>query len=287
MSISRVSELAKVLADNSRVHTQFIYKTSHADGINGDVIDLSMAAGNPKFNAYVGDQTSFTPLTGSGNNGIYTGAAESGRTKYLTHWWLQTVSANNVPSTYQLLDYVGFYPLVDLDSTDIQEMDNTQTLSRHTTGEGLRMMLVVTTPSALDANFTISYTNEQGVAGRTSSGSLGVSAFTGNIRTATESTFAVGKISPFLALQDGDKGVRSIESFTMASSAGGFAVLVLVKPLAQMTLLESPTVTETDFLVDQARVIEIDDSAYLNMIFQTGSSITPAVLRGGITVARI
>jgi hypothetical protein len=286
MPIIGPAQLGKILGDNSRVHTQFIHKTSHADGGAGDFIDLSMAAGTPKFNAYVGDQAAFTPMQGSGNFGIYTGEAEPGRTKYLTHWWLQTMSANNIPGTFHMLDYIGFYPLIDLDSTDVQELENLVPLTRHTDGKGLRLMLVITTPSASNADFTVSYTNELGVVGRIASGSVGVGAFTGNIITATESTFAAGKRGPFLALANGDTGVQSVQSITFAASAGGFAALVLVRPLAELTLLESPTVTESDLLMKSGRVVDIADDAYLNMIFTTGGSITPAILRGGITVAR-
>lgn len=286
MVFNGTAQLAQVLSDNSRVHTQFIHKTSHADGNAGDFIDLSMAAGNPKFNAYVGDQGAFTPMSGTGNFGIYTGEGESGRSKYLSHWWLQTMSANNIPGTFHLLDYVGFYALVDLDSTDVQEMENLVPPTRNTDGNGLRLMFVTTTPSTSNADFTISYTNELGVAGRIATGSTGVSAFAGNIITSTEATFGAGKRGPFLALQNGDNGVRSVQSVTFAAAAGGFAALVLVRPLAQLVLLESPTVTETDFLREMGRVVEIADDAYINMIFTTGGSITPAILRGGITVAR-
>lgn len=286
MPITGVAQLAKVLADNSRVHTQFIHKTSHADGNSGDFIDLSMAAGNPKFNAYVGDQAAFTPMVGSGNFGIYTGEAEAGRSKYLTHWWLQTMSGNNIPGTFLMLDYVGFYALIDLDLTDLQEMENLVPPTRNADGNGLRLMLVTTTPSTAIADFTISYTNELGISGRIATGSTGVASFAGNIVTSAEIPYVAGKRGPFIALANGDNGVRSVESVTFAAAAGGFAALVLVRPLAQLVLLESPTVTETDFLRETGGVTEIANDAYVNMIFTTGGSITPAILRGGITVAQ-
>lgn len=285
MAFANVSELADVLAANTRVHMQFIHKTTHADGASGNVIDLSMAAGNPKYNAYVGDQTTFTPMQGDGNFGIYTGEAEPGRTKYLTHWWLQTMSANNV-GTFFLLDYVGFYPLIDFDSTDQQDLDNTATPTRNQDGAGLRMMLVTTTPSAQNADFTVSYTNQAGVAGRTITCSAGVAAFTGNIITGVTGTYVAGACGPFLPLAEGDTGVRSVQSITFAASAGGFGALVLVRPIEQLTLLENATVTELDLLLNRGRVAPIADDAYLNMIAHINGSVTPAVLRGGITIAR-
>lgn len=285
-AIANIAELADVLSENSRVHTQFIHKTSHADANTGDIIDLSMAPGTPKFNAYVGNQASFTPLIGSGNFGIYTGESEPGRTKYLTHWWLQTMSANNT-GTYKILDYVGFYPLIDMDSTDEQLLDNSTPLPRNTDGRGLRMMLVTTTPSTADANISIKYTNQDGVSGQIVNASVGVSGFAGNIFTAQGPTFGANKRAPYLPLANGDTGVRLVESVTLASSAGGFAALVLVRPLAHINLIESPTVTELSMLRERGRPIAIADDAYLNLVNDASGSITPAVLRGGITIARI
>jgi hypothetical protein len=286
MAFRNVAELAQVLADNSRVHQQFIHKSSHADGGAGDFVDLSMAAGTPKYNAYVGNQGVFTPLVADGNFGIYTGAAEAGRKKYLTQFWLQTLSANNIPGTYWLLDYVGFYPLIDLDDTAEQILENPVAPTRHATGAGLRLMLVTTTPSIASSNFTLLYTNQEGTPGRTLTAASGIGSYTGNIIANPNPNFAANGRGPFLQLANGDTGVRSVQSLTMAASAGGFAALVLVKPIAQLTLLESPTVTELDLLALRGAVPEIADDAYLNLIFTSSGSITPAVLRGGITIVR-
>lgn len=285
-AIPNVAALATVLADNSAVTTTFIHKTSHADANTGDIIDLSMAAGIPKFNAYVGNQATFTPLSGAGNFGIYTGESEPGKTKYLTHWWMQTMSANNI-GTYKILDYIGFYPLIDMDSTDEQVMDNTTPATRHLDGVGLRLMLVTTTPSTANADIAISYTNQAGTPGQVVNFSVGISAFTGNIFTAQEPTFGAGKRAPYLPLANGDTGVRSVQSVTLAAAAGGFAALVLVKPLAHLNLLESPTVTELSMIRERGRPIPIADDAYLNLVNDASGSVTPAVLRGGITIARL
>lgn len=285
-AIPNVAALADVLSDNTAVTTSFIHKTSHADGGAGDIVDLSMAPGTPKFNAYVGNQAAFTPMIGGGNFGIYTGESEPGKTKYLTHWWMQTMSANNI-GTYKILDYIGFYPLIDMDSTDQQDLDNTVPATRHLDGQGLRLMLVTTTPSTANADVSISYTNQAGTPGRVVNFSVGVSAFAGNIFTAQAATFSANKRCPYLPLANGDTGVRSVESITLAASAGGFAALVLVRPIAHLNLLENATVTELSMLRERGRPIAVADDAYLNLVNDASGSITPAVLRGGITIARL
>jgi hypothetical protein len=288
MAIIGTSQLAQVLSDNTSVHTQFIHKTGQPAAAAGVASDLSMAAGIPKFNAYVGDQGAFTPLIGSANAGIYTGEAESGKTKYLTHWWLSTQGANT-PCTVWMCDYVGFYPLIDMDSTDLQELENVQTIPRYTDGNGLRIMIVQTITAANIADFVITYTNEKGVAGRTITCALGATTVSGNISHAPEATFLSNKRCIFLPLQDDDQGVRSIQSIQFLGNAGGFGAIVLVKPLCQTTLLEQNTICELDLLRETGRAIDIEDDAYLNMIMCRGDSgsLASAVLRGGITVARI
>lgn len=284
--IPNVASLAQVLADNSRVHEQFIYKTTHADGSSGDGVDMSMAAGTPKYNAYVGDQGRFTPMSGAGNFGIYTGASETGRSKYLARLALQTMSANNV-GTFILADYLGFYALVDLDDTAEQVLENDQVPTRYADGAGVRMMFVTTTPSTGTANITVSYTNQNGVAGRIATSSLGTGLAAGSIVTAPVGTFTANMRGPWLGLADGDTGVRSVQSVTLNQSMGGFGALVLVKPIEQINLIESPTVAEITPLVHRGRIPKIADDAYLNFIFRASGSITPAVLAGSLTIVRM
>jgi len=286
MGFNTVSTVAQKLDANSEVWLSFIHKTSCPDGSAGDWIDLSMAPGTPKYNAYVGDQATFTPLNGVGNDGIYTGESAPGKSKYLASWWMQTMSVDNVPATVYLLDYVGFYPMIDLDSTDPQYMDNTVPLPRYTDGRGLRMFLVATISTATSVNLTIKYTNQDGISGRTSSNSLMIGAFTGNIISTPRPSYTATLRGPFCALDGGDIGVRSVEEILLDASAGGFGCLVLAKPIAQLFLGEMGVVSEIEFWRQKASLPKIEDSAYLNMIAGIGGIITPSIWRGGITIVR-
>jgi len=59
---------------------------------------------------------------------------------------VQTTTANAVPLTMVLCDYLMFYPQVDMDSLDPQPLVNDITLPRYESGEGVRMFLVAQYP---------------------------------------------------------------------------------------------------------------------------------------------
>ena len=92
-----------------------------------------------------------------------------------------------------------------------------------TNGEGCMIGLLVTTANtnaAAIANATVSYTNSDGVAGRTAT----LSAIAGSQIPATP---VIGTIVRF-NLDAGDKGVRSIQSITLGTSLAAGAVSLMI-----------------------------------------------------------
>lgn len=249
--------------------------------------DLSMGAGTPKYNAYVGTQASATPLIGAGNDGIYCGPTPSaGQTKHLHQILVQSASTTLAPAHFTLCDYLMHYPLIDGDDTAQQDLDNTATLPRYTTGEGVHCMVVCTTPMVVNASCTINYTNSDGTPGRTSTFQLLATTVVGCIVSSSDNTGAANAASPFVPLASGDKGIRSIQSITLATGAGGFFAIVLVRPLAHIQIRELNTVTEIDGITGRGgSVPRIYDGAYLNFIYQPGQSGTAVPFRAGLTYA--
>lgn len=283
MPIRSVRDIALSIEEDGATWTSWIHKTSGpVPTVTGTWNDMSMGAGIPKYNAYVGSQATATPLTGAGNNGIYTGPAPgAGQSKYIHQIGLQT-TGTGVPMYALVCDYLMCYPLIDGDSTDQQDTDNTLTLPRYTSGAGVKCMAVVTTPMSLNANVTISYTNQDGVSGRTSTFQLQAASTVGGIISNANSSNAGGRGSPFVPLQNGDTGIRSIESVTHASSAGGFYALVLVKPLAGLQIGETLTFSEITQLPHRGTLTKVEEGAYLNIIYNTAVAATSALLRGYI-----
>jgi len=282
MGFASVRDYAESFSENGRYWQSFIHKTgSPILPAAGWWADLSMAAGTPKYNAYVGTQGQGTPLTGAGNFGIYAGESVAPLTKHLNRIALSTNGATFAPAKFVLCDYVYFIPLVDMDSTDLQGFDNlTNPMPRFQHGRDLNAMLVTTTPQTGNAAATITYTNQDGVPGRTSTFNVLGPSNVGNCNSSLSS--AAGGMNPFIPLASGDYGIQSIDSIQMSASAGGFCAIVLARPLASILIREANTVTEHFFMKHKPSLPQIDDGAYLSFVFSSGVAATSSVIRGEV-----
>lgn len=102
-------------------------------------------------------------------------------------------------------------------------------LTRYTTGAGVMVAFDVTTPlGATPSNITISYTNQAGTSGQTStSAALTASAIAQRIQPSAQ--------MPVLPLASGDSGVRAIASVTLSAAMGsGVLAALLYKPLIML-----------------------------------------------------
>ena len=104
----------------------------------------------------------------------------------------------------------------------------TTALTRYTNGEGVMAGIIIYTQiGATATTFTVEYTNSDGV-----SGSISTATTIGGTDSRTSRAFLT------IPLQPGDKGVRSVESITLAATtgtAGNFGIC-LYKPLAMIPL---------------------------------------------------
>jgi len=275
MALSGLFILGNSIETDGKYHYQQIYKpTVPAHAIAGYFVDLNQSSGIPKYNPFAGSELTATPLIGAGNGGIYPGNFVSGSSKHLLRWQMVSIAAS-IPNYIYLNDYLMFYPLIDCDNVDQQIMVNTETLPRYATGEGVRIVLIVTAPMAITASVTITYTNSDGVSGRTSTANVIPGLAIGVCATAGGGTAGgATTTSPFWPLDSGDKGVRSIESITFGAGAGGFMCAVLVKPIAQITTLETNVPVEKMYGFENQMPPEIKEGAYLNLLIQNGSATT-------------
>jgi len=234
--------------------------------------DLSMSPGNPVPNYYAAAPLVFTALKQSTDYGLPHGGNVSPSVKYLHKLMITPMAvATLAPSVVMLLDYVGYYPFVDM--ADTIEMVGSTTLPRYTDGEGLQIMAVeVASQIGGVASFYVTYTNQDGTAGRVSSTCFcNTQVVNGTIINSAAAPTATYPSGPFIPLQAGDTGVRSIQSVTWLTSDVGLVTLVLVKPLATIAMeprsnsIYSPK--EVDFAVQNAgKMPVIEDDAYLNLI---------------------
>jgi hypothetical protein len=276
----------KSLIDNAYKDGRNVYttirKVSAIASVAGYWVDMSMAPGNPTANFYVGAELESTIPTNWYKKGIWHGGAVSPGKKFLHKLNLLGTTAVLAPAPFILCDYLMYYPLIDMDSTDTQTFVNSLTIPRYTDGVGVKAFLVATNPYVGGAKFQISYTNSNGVSGRISQlNTTNTSTFIGTL--VNSNTAGVLNFGAFIELAAGDIGIRSIESITFYAPNGGLATLVLAFPITYTMTREATAWAEFDFIKDKPELPRIYDDAYLNLLVMPGGTIAAIPLLGEVT----
>lgn len=242
--------------------------------------DMSSSAGNP-LPKYWFDSTPLISkaVRQSTDGGLFHGGNVSPKSKYLHKLMIGTTNVN-VPMSFILCDYLLYYPTIGEDTTDEQFLTNLETLPRYTDGEGIQIMALSVAARTGGQNFIVNYTNSQGVSGRVTppisqNGNAVLGSCVSSNRVNANATGA------FLTLQQGDTGVRSIESITMQGIDVGLFSLILVKPLVEIYLRETGTPAEIDYFFRYAP-IKIEDDAFLSLVGSFAGSVNNAVFLGTI-----
>ena len=251
--------------------------------VAGTWCDLSYSPGSPPANFYATEPLISATL--SSTKGIDNVGAVSPDKKYAKKILAYSASTAFQSSTLMLCDYLLYYPFIDGDATGDQTLENTVALPRFTTGEGVQAMLVAQGAYTGNVQFTINYTNSAGVAGRVSpvvtTNTAGVAA------TIVNSGVIAGVAGPFIPLQSGDIGIRSIQSINFVASNGGILALVLVKPITEIGISEVTATFNTpvqyENFFDFVSANQIEDGAYLNFICLPNASLSAAVVSGLLT----
>lgn len=282
MGVANIKQLVE--ADLKGQSREYFWRKTASQTTTAKVwYDLAVAPGKPKAKLWF-DSAPYVAvaISQSTDEGIMHGAAVSPATKFLRKLAVFNPVTTALPMTMILCDYLLYYPSIDDSEVDPQILDNTVTLPRYTDGEGVQMMAVSLASRTGGAIVEVSYTNSDGVAGRTTRFVEGSSAAIGAIlggATVTTSTE-----TPWIGLQGGDRGVRSVESVTMITSDVGFFAIVLVKPLAKICMRGLDAPVEKDILLDDADLPIVYDDAYLNYICNPQGTLATTTLRGSIKV---
>lgn len=254
-------------------------------------IDYSYFAGSPAANFYAS-----APLVSAhveASRGIYVPSVAPAK-QYLNNIKVMS-AANGATSTangrqlLMLCDYLMYYPFIDTDAVgEEQLMEQTVTIPRYTSGV---VIAVAQSASSAIGDFTMSYTNQDGVSGRTSQvNKTFVVAGGGQVVNAL---LTGASYNSFINLAAGDSGVRSIESVTFTAAGGGLMALVIVKPLMLMFFNQESRRTTTGNLesygacdefqsvIHKAGMPEIKDGAVLNFFASGfGGSLASSTLVG-------
>lgn len=260
--------------------------TSAATTVNAWV-DWSYAAGAPAANFYASTPLEAAELEQS--RGIYlpTVSPATQHLKTLTLMCGNTTTSNGRQQMI-LLDYLMYYPFVDTDAIgEEQIMTNSITLPRYENG---MVMAVAQSTSSAVGQYTFSYTNHDGTSGRISSNNYAPVVTAGGQMLSASGTGA--SYVPFCRLQNGDRGVKSIESVTFSAAGGGLMALVIVKPIFMCYTTQSAltnasgafgSADEFSSLIHYAGAPEIKDGAVLNFVSAANAlSLASLILTGTI-----
>lgn len=195
-------------------------------------IDYLYYSGSPPANFYA--SAPYVSATVEANRGIYLPSVAPA-TQHLRNLTVMSGAASATTTSSQrqrllLADYLLYYPFIDTDAVgEQQDMENIVACPRQGWGQ-----VIAVSQSAASAvgQFTITYTNELGVAGRVSQNTYTLSSLAGGGQVASSAASGAG-FHPFINLQNGDRGVSSIQSVTFTAAGGGLMALVIVKPIFQ------------------------------------------------------
>lgn len=246
--------------------------------------DLTMSPGNPPpkywFDAPPGIAKAVSQST---DGGLFHGANVSPQSKYLRVVTTSASVATALPMPMILCDYLLYYPSLDDSVTDAQTLDNTVTLPRYTDGKGVQIIAVSVAGRTGGQSFYCTYTNSDGVAGRTSQTvRQNSSAAIGTVVTSAGA--GVNSANPFIGLESGDQGVRSIESVTMLGADVGLFALILVKPLAYTQIRGIDAPYEKDLFILGNELPKIEDDAFLSFLCSPFGTLASTPLIGNLKV---
>lgn len=239
--------------------------------------DATMAGNFPRASYYPGDDYTFTTYPVGNHLSIWHGGNVSPYQKILRTINLNVSSANLAPSRYILCDYLGFYTGISWETNEPQILDNTTTLPRYTDGKGVRAFIVQLFGNNANAVYTINYRNTDNVD-VDSQVQKGNGLGTGSLQHAVTSA----NYQPFVNLNHGDSGIKRVNSITVSSLGAGLAVIVLVKPIAEISYKDATLFSsvEQDFFTDKQTTPVIYDGANLNFLFTSTGSPAGLFTRG-------
>lgn len=278
--------------DTGRVWTtQFRKAVASAATNTSGLIDYLYFAGSPAANFYASSPGVSAVVEAS--RGIYVPSVAPLR-QYVKSFTTMSsaASATTISSQRQRLimaDYLLYYPFIDTDAVgEEQLMENTVTLPRYDCGQ---VIAVAQSAASTIGQFTINYTNQDGVAGRVSQNTF-TQVVAGGGQVVSSANSAAG-FHPYIYLQKGDRGVRSIQSVTFTAAGGGLLSLVIVHPLftsvvtqecrrtTSATLESFGAADQLDMIIHQAGTPQIKDGAILGIFGQGfAGSLASSILIG-------
>ena len=257
--------------------------TAHTAGL---WYSLFRGGGNPPADTILGTGTNlaFQALTDATTNatGIRHGG-DVGGFKVLLNAAAQTAAATTAPCVLMLVDLLGFYPVTSVTTTGAQTLNNTVTLPRYTDGAGVQAFITPSTVmGAATPSISIGYTNSASAAGRATPTTLPIGNTAAAVTSVVYSGTGAGKFGPFIPLQAGDAGIKSVQSISLSASyVSGVLNLVLCKPLLTLPITTLGVTAERDLINQLNSGPRVYDGACLAWLMLAGAATPVAAPLSG------
>ena len=240
----RIAEWVDARDAGQEHYTSFRKAISSTATTTSAWIDYSYFPGSPTANFYA--SSPLEAATVEAERGIYVPTVTPS-TQWLRNLKVMSAASSATSTTNArqrliLADLLLYYPFVDTDAVgEQQDMVNAVTIPRYDFGQ---VIAVGQSAASTTGQFTFSYTNQDGTAGRTSQNHF-TFAIAGGGQVVASSVASATSYHPFLHLQAGDYGVKSIESVTFTAGGGGLMALVIVHPLLTAYMTQESRRTTT------------------------------------------
>jgi hypothetical protein len=274
MAFRSLGDYAKAV-DAGQVHIQrFLKNAGTAHALTW--ADPTFSSGQPAYDARIGSAGKFTQSIAQRNDSIFFPGIDASMERRLTHVTMWSNQATfNGPGSVFLFDLLGYYPLIDGDSTDTQTMDNTDALPRYADGKGVQIVIINHIAPAVQTGVAIIEYVDEDDAVKTVTTQIGNQGQNLVCSGQSNTTVTSGPVQINLA---GNKGVKRINSITYTTPPGGLHCFYLIKPLTSLVLGDNLLATEKDYVSHNGlHAPRIYDGAWLSFFDRIGTGTARSV----------
>lgn len=285
MGFSSYSDLLAEISSGKMFKAVFQKRsTNAAASVAGRFHECFSWPGLPGAGAFPGVAGVATAMDSSYAGALPLGSAlASEESRHVSGHLALSPTATVVPATLFLVDFLLHYPSLVVTGAPTA-LNNSVTLPRHTTGEGVvASVFVQTLLGAASPALTFTYIDSNGDS-RT--GLLTAPAASLPVSTAFLDT-AGGPWLPRTANAT-NRGVRSLTSYTLASGTTGTVVAMLYKVLGAIPIMAINTASERDFVAQLPSLPLVEAQSWgstpcLGWIMQCGGAmVTSGILAGTV-----
>ena len=262
--------------DDGRWHLQRVFKNAGtAYALQWG--DATFSSGQPGYDAHVGAPGVFTPSVAAGNDAIWFPGIAPSQERRLVNVTLRDAQATyNGPGSSVIFDLLGYYPLIDGDSTDEQVLGNAVELPRYSSGDGVFAVLVNHVAPA--AQNGIAVVNATDSAGNTVVSTVGVPLNGINLVCSGVQASASADVGPLSMSIGCPRGVRRINSIQFTTPPGGLHAIYLIRPLMTLVHGDNRIAVEKEAISHNAmNCPRIYDGAWLGWFNRIGSGTARTV----------